>query len=201
MSVALMLGAIIKSLKLLIYISLLCAFTLCCGTVNDQSDNNQLKSNETKLKSLETEKVDQNKMETLFKDSIITKSDEAEEIDVLPIHGILNRENLFRYYPGVTDTFTDLRITASEKIELNPGDGIIVSMFHNGGAFDQMFICTHDSTLKLIDYLYIGKARDFDKSSHTINYKIRSANSLEFDQVDWGFVKKDEELEIDTEVV
>jgi hypothetical protein len=139
-----------------------------------------------------------------YSESILNKKQSIEanhtkkDTSLLPIHGEINQEKLARYFPEVTDTIKDLRVIGSEKIDLNPGNGILVSILHNTGTFDQMIICTHDSNLILIDNLYIGKATDFDKTSHTIEYEIIDENSLKFDQVDWGYVKKEEEFEIDT---
>jgi hypothetical protein len=115
-----------------------------------------------------------------------------------PIHGKMNRELLRKYYPGVTDTIKDLRIVGSEKINLHPAKGIIVSLLHNTGTFDQMILCTHDSSLTLIDSFYIGKATTFDRTSHTIAYEAIGKATLRFDHVDWGYVKKGDQLEIDT---
>lgn len=116
----------------------------------------------------------------------------------LPIHGEIDGEKLERYFPGVLDTIKDIRIVGSEKINLNPGNGIVVSILHNTGTFDQMIVCTHDKNLKLIESLYLGKATAFEKSSETLDYKIIGDNSLRFDLVNWGFVAKMDENEIDT---
>ena len=132
-------------------------------------------------------------------DTPITAMDSVEaEDELLPIQGPISRDNLRAYYPGVTDTIKDLRIVGSEKIELTPGKGILVSILHNTGSFDQMILCTHDSHLNLLDHFYIGKATQFDGKSHTIEYEFLSSNSIRFDQVDYGFVNKDGEEEIDT---
>ena len=93
------------------------------------------------------------------------------------------------YYPKVTDTIRDLRIIGSEKIDLKIGNGILVSLLHNTGTFDQMIICTHNKNLDLIDNLYIGKATDFDNGkSHTIEYSIKDKKEIIFTQIDWGYV-------------
>ena len=158
----------------------------------------------TETKELNSDYIDPIEMamikeEIRIKNSIAVKLDSISElIMILPIHGEINREELVRYFPDVTDTIKDLRIIGSEKIDLNTENGIIVSILHNTGTFDQMIICTHDSTLRLIDNFYIGKATGFDKTSHTIEYRISDDNSLKFDHVDWGYVKNGEEFEIDT---
>jgi len=96
---------------------------------------------------------------------------------------------LNKYYPKVTDTIRDLGIIGSEKIDLNPGNNIIVSLLHNTGTFDQMIICTHNKDFALVDNLYIGKATDFDNGkSHTIEYHIKDKNEIIFTQIDWGYV-------------
>ncbi|MEL6589031.1 MAG: hypothetical protein AAFQ68_03065 [Bacteroidota bacterium] len=116
----------------------------------------------------------------------------------LPIHGVISQEKLDQYFPGVADTIQELRYLFSEKLNIHPGRGILTSILHNSGAFDQMILCTHDETFTLIDHFYIGKATDFDKSSHTIEYEVVGANSLSVEEVDWGYVKKGEEFEIDS---
>jgi hypothetical protein len=157
----------------------------CCNTNKKESKEKDL---------LFADTVSTNK-KIFRKDSIPSKID---TVNMLPIYGEINRENLSRYFPGVTDTIKDLRVIGSEKIELNPGNGILVSILHNTGTFDQMIVCTHDQNLNLIDNFYVGKATQFDKTSRTIEYKIIDEKSMRFDQVNWGYVKKGEEYEIDT---
>jgi hypothetical protein len=176
-------------LKKLIYILFFYILFIGCNTEAKQKS----------VKNILTIEPNLIKEEILIKDSLSINVDSTiERVDLLPIYGIISRENLSLYFPEVTDTIKDLRIVGSERIDLNPGNGILVSILHNTGTFDQMIVCTHDRNLNLIDKFYIGKATDFDKTSHTIEYKIIGENSLEFDQVDWGFVKKEEEFEIDT---
>ncbi|MFC4740931.1 hypothetical protein ACFO3U_13090 [Flavobacterium ponti] len=122
-------------------------------------------------------------------ESEIKKDDTKKRQYILPIHGELNQQNLNKYYPKVTDTIEDLRIIGSEKIDLNLGNNIIVSLLHNTGTFDQMIICTHNKDFNLIDNLYIGKATDFDNGkSHTIEYNIKDKNKIIFTQTDWAYV-------------
>lgn len=122
-------------------------------------------------------------------ESNIKKDDSKKGQYILPIHGELNQQNLNKYYPKVTDTIRDLRIIGSEKIDLNSGNNIIVSLLHNTGTFDQMIICTHNKDFDLVDNLYIGKATDFDNGkSHTIEYHIKDKNEIIFTQIDWGYV-------------
>ena len=127
-----------------------------------------------------------------------TNNSVSSKVQILPIHGELNREELAKYFPGVTDTIKDLRIIGSEKIDLINENGIIISILHNTGTFDQMLVCTHDSSLNLIDNFYIGKATEFDGTSHTIEYKLIDDNSLKFNHVNWGQFKDGNEFDIDT---
>jgi len=137
--------------------------------------------------------------EISIKDSIVVKPDLIQTmIKKSPIHGEINREELARYFPEITDTIKDLRTLGSEKINLKTENGIIVSILHNTGTFDQMILCTHDCSLTLIDNFYIGKATDFDQTSYTIEYTITDGNNLQFNHVDWGYLKRDKDLEIDT---
>ena len=116
-----------------------------------------------------------------------------------PIHGQLSPTSLSQYYPNITDTIKQVANMFSERLDINPGDGISVSLLHNTAVFDQIFLCTHDKNFILLDRLYIGKSTDFDDGkSHTIETKIISNNEIVFDQIDWGYIKKgDEEEEID----
>ncbi|RMG74320.1 MAG: hypothetical protein D6722_02645 [Bacteroidetes bacterium] len=118
--------------------------------------------------------------------------------DTLPIPGRLSQAQIDRYYPGVLDTIKDIRTVGAEPVDLTPAGGHLVSMLHNAGNFDQMILCTHDTQLVLIDHLYIGKATDFDRTSHTITYQKAGPDRLAFHHVDWGFVKKNGASEIDT---
>lgn len=115
-----------------------------------------------------------------------------------PYHYKTNRDSLIKYNPGILDTIKDLRVVGSELIDMNPGNEIIVSLLHNTGTFDQIFICSHDKNLKLIDSYYLGKATMFDGSSHTIESTIIDNNNIRIDHVDWGFSKRGKEIEIDT---
>lgn len=134
-------------------------------------------------------------------DSILSgeKENLNTALNTLPIHGKINRDKLVRYYPGITDTIKYLGVLSSEKVNLNPANGVVVSLLQNTETYNQLILCTHNKNFELIDNLYIGKATDFDNGkSHTINYSVISSNEITFDQVDWGYVKKDNEEEIDT---
>lgn len=166
----------------LIYITFLSFVLISC-----KSDLNQ---------DIDSAQMDEN--DSLHKKSFITDSIDSERTN-LPIHGEINRVNLTKYYPHLTDTIKNLKIMGSEKIDINPGNGVIVSLLHNSGTFDQMILCTHDKNLSLIDKLYIGKATDFDNGkSHTIDFSIVNNNEITFHQVDWGYVKNENIVEIDT---
>ncbi|TDG36432.1 hypothetical protein EZJ43_07895 [Pedobacter changchengzhani] len=115
----------------------------------------------------------------------------------LPIYGELTKESLAKYYPNITDTIKRLFKLTAKKLDLNPGNGISAGMLYNSAVSAQMFLCTHDKKLNLIDKLYIGTATDFDVTSHTIAMKIINKTEITFDQVDWGYVENGEE-DIDT---
>ena len=122
-----------------------------------------------------------------------------KEQNRLPVHGEINPEKLTKYFHKLTDTIKNLGVIYSEKMELHPGNDIVVSLLHNTRIFDQMILCTHTKELDLIDNLYIGKATNFDNGkSRTIDYSILSNNEIVFNKVDWGYVKKENEEEIDT---
>ena len=111
--------------------------------------------------------------------------------DTLPIHGELNQTQIDQYYPKILDTIKDRRIIGSEPIDIQTTADIYVSMLHNTGTFDQMFLCTHDKKFNLLDCYYVGTSTMFDGMSHTIEYKKISDNRLEFHHVDWGYVKNE----------
>lgn len=141
----------------------------------------------------------------IVKDSIIqiTTSDSTQNInkvtnDSLPIHGTLNQKQIDQYYPKILDTIRDLRIISSEPIAIKINSNIYVSILHNAGTSDQMFLCTHDKEFNLMDNIYIGTNIMFDRTSHTINYKLIGEGQLEFHHVNWGYVKRNGENEIDT---
>jgi hypothetical protein len=145
------------------------------------------------------------KSDTTAKESAIqiktpdsTQSRNKVKYDSLPIHGALNQKQIDRYYPKILDTIKDRRIIGSDQVDIKNSNDIYVSMLHNTGTFDQMFLCTHDNKFNLLDTYYIGTSTMFDKTSHTIEYKIISDDKLEFHQVDWGYVKGNNENEIDT---
>lgn len=162
----------------LILFGLILISTICCKS----NENNE---STKEIDTLETTQI----KNTESIESEIKKDDSKKEQYILPIHGELRQQNLNKYYPKVTDSIRDLRIIGSEKIDLNPGNKIIVSLLHNTGTFDQMIICTHNKNLDLIDNLYIGKATDFDNGkSHTIEYSIKNKNEIIFTQIDWGYV-------------
>lgn len=118
--------------------------------------------------------------------------------NILPIHGPLDQKQIDQYYKNILDTIRDKSSIGAEPIDIYTNSSIHVSLLHNTGTFDQMFLCTHDKYFKLLDTYYIGKATMFDETSHTIEYKKIDRNSLQFQHVDWGWVTRNNEQEIDT---
>jgi hypothetical protein len=109
-------------------------------------------------------------------------------------NGMITYEQLDNFYPKVLDTVKKKAILTVEILKLKPANNITTSILHNGGAFDQMFLCTHNSNFKLIDSKFIGTATDFDDGkSHTIEIDFIN-NEIIFYQTDWGYVGE----EIDT---
>lgn len=107
-------------------------------------------------------------------------------------YGILEKEDAIRYYPKVLDTIIDQRIIANEKLSLSPGNKFKVSLLHNSGTFDQIFLCIHDSIDQLKNTIYIGKATDFDGKSQTIEYAILDSSTILFTHTFWGYFNNDE---------
>lgn len=155
-------------------------FSLIYSCQKKDKDNSEI---ENQVDSVNIESI-----ETIENVTLI----ETETIKHLPIHGKLNEIKLKKYYPNILDTISDKRIFGSEKLELNSGNEIIVSLLHNTGTFDQMILCTHDNNFKLVDNIYIGKATQFDNGkSLTINHTIENNNQISFDLVEWGYVNED----------
>jgi len=121
-----------------------------------------------------------------------------DQADTFPFHGELSQTTIDRYYPNLLDTIQDKRIIGAQPIDLETDGNYFVSMLHNTGTFDQMILCTHDSNYVLVDHFYVGKATMFDTKSHTIEFQKVSNRDLEFHHVDWGYVNKKGEDEIDT---
>lgn len=172
-----------------IYIIIFFLIFICCKSNQKKEVINEF---------MVVDSIQNSKKESIDSETFI-KIDSTNKVkNNLLIHGELTQSELDKYYPKILDTIKDIRIIGSEKIDLNPGNGILVSLLHNTGTFDQMIICTHNNNFDLIDQLYIGKATDFDNGkSHTIEYTIYN-NEIIFNQVDWGYVTKNNEEEIDT---
>lgn len=121
-----------------------------------------------------------------------------KELKDLPLYGDLNQAKVAKYYPNITDTIKQLFNLSAQKLDLDPGNGILVGLLYNSAVSAQIFLCTHDKKLNLIDKLYIGMTTDFDDGkSHTITQKIISKSEINFDKVDWGYVKNGDN-DIDT---
>ncbi|MEM6802738.1 MAG: hypothetical protein AAF696_15120, partial [Bacteroidota bacterium] len=88
------------------------------------------------------------------------------------------------------------RVLGASRVELYPDKGIIVSLLHNSGTFDEMILCTHDQELNLIDHFYIGKSTAFDSSSHTIDYEIIDENTLRLYTANWVGTYENEGYEV-----
>jgi hypothetical protein len=159
------------------------ALTACSNRTNEIKSNQSSDIAKTELTAKETTGTSTNNK------NIIT--------DTLPIHGEIDQNQIEQFYPRITDTIKDRRIFVSERIDIQQTVDIYVSMLHNTGTFDQMFLCTHDKDFKLLNSYYIGKSTMFDKTSHTIEYKKTSEYGIEFHHVDWGYVKKNGEDVID----
>ncbi len=172
-----------------IYIVFLSLVFVSCNSNKNKDIGNEL---------IVTDSVQSLKKESIDNSNFVKVDSVNKKPNKLPIHGKLNRDDLAKYYPKITDTIQDLRIIGSEKINLNPGNEILVSLLHNTGTFDQMILCTHNKKFELIDNLYIGKATAFDNGkSRTIEFSVINENKVVFEIVDWGYVKKDNEEEIE----
>ena len=135
---------------------------------------------------------------------LISQTDNNQNIEIkggvenLPEWGIVNFD-FDKYYPGILDTVKIRRITTANKLKLKPGNGIIVSMLINSGTFEQMFLCTHDSTSKLIDSYYVGTSTMYDKGkSVSIEKKIINNSTIKFFHTDWGEKNNNGVWEMDT---
>ena len=182
-------GHNLKTMNKLIYISIVLLLILACNSNKEHSAENEASNFDITKISIEVSEPNS---------ALNIIANAENQVSSSPIHGQISQDLLIKYFPGITDTIKDLRIFGSERIGMNPGNGIIVSILHNTGTFDQMILCTHDSSLNLIDNYYIGEATMFDKTSHTIEYDVIDESTLGFDHFDWGNVKEGNEFEIDT---
>tara|TARA_Y100000589_G_scaffold292082_1_gene296005 strand:- start:29 stop:562 length:534 start_codon:yes stop_codon:yes gene_type:complete len=135
---------------------------------------------------------------------LISQTDNNQNIEIkggvenLPEWGVVNFD-FDKYYPGILDTIKLRRITTANKVRLNPGNGIIVSMLINSGTFEQMFLCTHDSTSKLIDSYYIGTSAMYDnRKAYNIEKKILNQSTIQFHHTDLEEINKNGVWEMDT---
>ena len=135
---------------------------------------------------------------------LISQTDNNQNIEIkggvenLPEWGFVNFD-FDKYYPGILDTIKLRRITTANKVKLNPGNGIIVSILINSGTFEQMFLCTHDSTSKLIDSYYIGTSTMYDnRKAYNIEKKILNQSTIQFHHTDLEEINKNGVWEMDT---
>ncbi|MEO5910238.1 MAG: hypothetical protein ABIP95_05080, partial [Pelobium sp.] len=170
--------------NLLLIIPILFLMVISC-TSNKKNDKN------IDSITIDSSDLDEN---NLVDTNVLIKPDTSKtSINDLPIYGELNKIIVAKYYPNITDTIKSLFNLSAHKLDLNPGNGILVGMLFNSAVSSQLFLCTHDSKLNLIDQLYIGEATDFDGgTSHTIKTKIINKNKITFDQIDWGYVNNDD---------
>lgn len=175
--------------------TLTCSLTFSCtGDNNSTKDTYQVSTTDTTENTETNQVASGEQLERI--ESIKTHFDSLN--NNLPLHGALNQKQIDSYYPDMLDTIRDRRIIGAEPIDLMPNSTFHVTMLHNTGTFDQMFLCTHDHDFNLLDSYYIGTATQFDRTSHTIEYKKINDTKLEFHHVEWGWVNKDGEDEIDT---
>lgn len=123
---------------------------------------------------------------------LVSCKDEAKE-NSIPFNKELSKKQLKEFYPNITDTIKKPILFSAEKLEMKPSNNVFVTLLHNQGAFDEIFICTHDRSNKIIDKKFIGIATDFDKGkSHTIEKKIINNNVIIFEHIDWGYVNQND---------
>jgi hypothetical protein len=97
----------------------------------------------------------------------------------------ISDEEIKRYFPNVIDTIAERRQIVATRFREKPWPTIQLSTIRNTGTFEQIFLCTHDSTLQLIDSYYVGKARDMDGTSEGIEYKLLDKRNLYFEHIVW----------------
>ncbi len=129
----------------------------------------------------------------------VAQAKQAKTDTILPIHGPLELEQLNKYYPNVLDDLDHLGGLHAKKVPLPTKNGEIVSILRHTIIFQDIFLCTHDKNLNLIDAFYIGKATDFDNGkSQTIDYKMHPDSTITFNKVVWGIAEQNQEETIDT---
>jgi hypothetical protein len=121
--------------------------------------------------------------------SKIEINNEAQESSSLEVPFLedwwISDEDIKRYFPNVIDTIVEKRQIVATRFREKPWPTIQLSTIRNTGTFEQIFLCTHDSTLQLIDSYYVGKARDMDGTSEGIEYKLLDKRNLYFEHIVW----------------
>ncbi len=112
------------------------------------------------------------------------------------MQGELTDYKLRTYYPSLTDTIQNKKIFASAIIKMKVNDSIIVSILHNAGDTDQIFLCTHNLNKQMIDKYYIGKATQFENAGHTIEYKIENDSVMIINHEEWVYNDTTNEVEM-----
>ncbi|KAA2218814.1 hypothetical protein [Maribacter flavus] len=129
----------------------------------------------------------------------VSEETDENQGEKLPLHGILDKEALAKYYPKILNEFDRTENFYSEKIEVPKNHGAIVSLLHLTNTSTDYLLYTHNQNLEPIDAFYIGKATDFDNGrSETIDYKINQDGTIVFNKVVWGMMERNNEEIIDT---
>lgn len=119
--------------------------------------------------------------------------------DVLPLHRLLDKEDLTTYYPEILNEFDFNGNFNAKKIALKNDNGAILSLLRHTDSNSDYFLYSHDQNLKVIDSYYIGEAMDFDNGkSVTIDYEIIADTSISFNIVVYGSILRNNEESIDT---
>ncbi|MES2616695.1 MAG: hypothetical protein V4613_02390 [Bacteroidota bacterium] len=151
-----------------------------CNISNDRSINSNDSSQIESLKKSQLINLDSTKKPLNGQPSFVNGG-----VENLPEEGVVNFD-YDKYYPGILDTVKERRITMANKVNMKPGKGITVTILANTSTSEQMFLCTHDSTSKLIDTYYIGISTMYDNGrAYTINKNIINNNTIAFDHVDY----------------
>jgi hypothetical protein len=151
-----------------------------------------------------SENIQENTIDSQHSDTsgISKKKEEAlmpprdySKAGALQIHGQLDEKFLDMHYPFVMEAKMDFGTVGAEPLDMKKNSGLHVSMLHNTKTFDEMYLCTHNKDLTLIDKYYLGKSTMFDSNSHTIEYKIIDDKSIEVHMVDFAYMPEKESID------
>lgn len=172
--------------------------TLVCGEIGWYREGEYFKAEAlSELKTIKPVKKSQETAEQ-YHAQVLEERKEIQE-EKLPLHGVLDKEAVAKYYPGALDAYGPNGNFYAERIPLTNNNGDIISLLHHIESSTDFELYTHNNDLEFILRFKLGKATDFDQGkSVTIDYNIQADSSIVFNEVIWGTTDSQEEETIDT---